>query len=365
MYKDTKSIRQMYGDAIKKYRIERERKISQTQLCNKINCKLNDISLTLYQKQISRIESADTSISLPHKIIEAISEECRIPEDISEPFLKLMNNIEDIDRNRPQIHIEEYDQLLVKPSHTELQIYQGEYYCYFYSTDSSEPKIIKGKLSFNLDYKQSICRTDLKILINDEPIKEYKGQFILNSHYRKIYIILIGNMKQEVCFLIFNHFNSTINYNQLNMALALTTSSGSQKRPTMHRMLISRKQLSDETIKLITPELKLNTDIITISENNLNDMEKELEIDSKNKKYNDVILKCIKYIKEKAKKEYFYTIDESIIYDSSEITVNDIERSYIISLLRDKANTEYYNKISDTVEEICLKIIDDMENQKD
>lgn len=57
-------------------------------------------------------------------------------------------------------------------------------------------------------------------------------------------------------------------------------------------------------------------------------------------------------------KESYYTIDESIIYDSSEITDNRTQRANIVSILRENSNSEYYNKISDTVEEICLNIID-------
>ena len=63
-----------------------------------------------------------------------------------------------------------------------------------------------------------------------------------------------------------SHFNSTIHPNLLNVAIALTTSSGIEKRPTMHRILISRKRIRNkETLELIQAQLCLNTDQICIS----------------------------------------------------------------------------------------------------
>lgn len=145
-----------------------------------------------------------------------------------------------------------------------------------FSTNSLEPKIIKGYSSFTLDYNNSMCLVELTLYNNGKPIKQYHGQFVFNDYYRKTYIVLIGEQKQEVCFMALNHFNSTINSNQLNMALALTTFSGSQKRPTMHRVFICRKKLNEKTLKLITPELKLNTDKITISKSNLEHLEEKM-----------------------------------------------------------------------------------------
>lgn len=360
MNEQNKIIRKKFGEQVRKYRESGIRKISQDELSKKINRRIFNKNSCLSQKKISRIELADESLFLVESVIDAISTECNIPIDISEPFIKLMKdfNVNEDNDDFPILIIEN-DQLLSKPIHSELQIYEGDYFCYFYSTDSSNPTIIKGKLSFLLDYKNSICRTELQILKNKKTIKQYKGQFVLNLHYRKIYIVLVGCIKQEICFLVLNHFNSTINPNKLNMALVLTTLSGSQKRLTAHRMLITRKELNDKTLSFIEPELKLNTDVINLSEEELNELENEL-VNSKSK-YAGSALKCVKYIKENAKKKIIYYIDESIIYDSSEISQNDIERSYIISLLRKYSDTKYYNKISDTIEEICLKIIESME----
>lgn len=367
MSNDLQLIRQRFGEEIRKYRHEQPTIISQERLSIRINMKLNNGNLSrLNQKSISRIELADSSVILPSKTVKAIAEECNIPSDVFQPYLDLMNVVEDIKgHKKPLVSIKEKEQLLANPSNTEFENYQGEYYCYFYSTDSAEPKLIKGRLFLNIDTEYSMCRAELKVLRDDEPIKVYCGQFVLNLHYRKAYMVLIGKDKQELCFLIFNHFNSTINLNQLNMALALTSSSGSQKRPTMHRVLISRKQLNEKSEKLIIPELKLNTDKIIISESNLEKLQKEIskkfELEKENNNHYVGVLNCIKYIKENCTKEAYYTIDESIIYDSSTITEDEIERSYIISILREKSNTEFYNKISDTIEEICLKIVNNQE----
>lgn len=349
MSSDAELIRNKFGEAIRKYRKDQDIIISQERLCEKINKFLRKERLpTLYQELISRIELGNNKIVLPSKTVLIIAKVCNIPSECSKPYLELMNKLGDFKRRKKsQICIKEHNNLLVEPTHSEIQAYIGEYFCYFHSTNSSDPKINKGILFISQDYEESICSTRLLILRDDEPIKEYHGQLLLNLHYRKAYMILLGKDKQEICFLILNHFNSTVNSNQLNMALALTTSSGSQKRATMHRMLISRKQLNDKSIKLIEPQLKLNTDKIMISESKLKRLQQELMGKFSSKKEDleqEVALECLKYIKEQCHKELYYTIDESIIYDSSRITDNKIIRSYIVSLLREYTDVEYYNK---------------------
>ena len=356
-------IRIKFGEAIREFRKKQVTLLSQSKLCDRINRKLSKTeSQFLNQKSLSRIERGEKSIVLSANTVLLIAKECAISEEIYAPFLDLMNLTEEIKYgNKPLLYIKEQGQLLVNPSHSEFKMYEGEYHCYFYSTNSAEPKIINGLLTIKLDEHKSICYAEMSILKDGKIIKKYKGQFVINLHYRKAYMVLIGTEKQEICFLILNCFNATVEENQLNMALVLTTSSGSQKRPTMHRMLISRKILSDDIAKSVLPELKLNTDTITISEENLNILKNQIRKEVSDNKDIDgttyFILNSIDHIEKNGKKEVFYTIDESEIYDSSRITNDTNIRSHIISKLREFSNATFYNKVSDTVEEICFNII--------
>lgn len=363
-------IRENFGKEIKLYREKNKPKISQKVLCSKLKKHIgNDAkSKIINQRNISRIEHGNPSIILSTTVILALKEVCGLSDEVTDAYIKLLGNLPEIEDEQQIISIKEHGYLITDMSHEEFNAYTGKYFCYFHSTNSEQPKIIHGILTLsNENNIDSHCTAILEIYENSKPIKTYRGQFMLNLHYRTSYCFLVAQDKQEVCLLISNHFNSTIKKNLLNMSLVLTTSAGSQKRPTMHRMLFSRKELTEETLMLIHPQLKLNTDRITVSENEINSLKMECEkklVEQPNSDTNkpyEVLLKCIEYIKHYCKKETYYSIDESIIYDSETITNNTDLRCFAISKLREHSIDNYYNKISDTIHNVCLNII----NQQD
>ena len=69
------------------------------------------------------------------------------------------------------------------------------------------------------------------------------------------------------------------------------------------------------------------------------------------------ILDCIDHIKENADREVYYKIDESIIYDSGMFSDDVKTRSLIVSALREYSGALFYNKVSNTVEEICKNLV--------
>lgn len=366
--KERANIIAQFGKAIKHFREEPrggEKKTSQQQLCNMVNNRHRGIDKWIRQENISRLERG-TLVLLPAHVVKALADVCELPDEVVKPYLDIMANY-----TKSEMQLEESDvlisgrgQLLTNPSNEEFDSYLGKYHCYFHSTNSRDPKLVQGILVINGN-KKSItkCVAELDIYEDGKVIKSYKGQFMLNMHYRMSYCVLIGNDKQEVCMLISNHFNITKGENLLNVALVLTTSAGSQKRPTMHRMLFTRKELSTTEKKQVQSILKLNTDSIIISEKGLDELKKKTEQDitrvklEKSKLKYKKILECIEYIKKQSKPELYYRIDEAIIYDSDTFTEDLKLRSFIVSSLREYSSTEYYNKISDTVRDICLNII--------
>ncbi len=360
MIKDFKIIRERYGKAIATYRIAEFPKISQEKLCERVNNRINKTakSYLLSQKKLSRIENGFHSIYIPIETVKVLNEICNIPDEISCPFMGLMmNNIAESIEN--PILIKEHGEILTQPIGTELNSYLGKYFCYFYSTDSANSKLIEGEMVLSIDeQKHDTCVAQFTIYEESKPIKIYNGQFFINRHYRMSYCVLIGESYQEVSVLFSNHFNATIKKNLLNVALVLTTSAGSQKRPTMHRMIITRKKPDNKQLTILKAQLKLNTDELWISEEELQTLKNDL--------INDPILddthikeisKCIDYIMNNGHKETYYHIPESVLYDG-DLVINDPNlRSFIVSYIRNKTNVPYYNKISDTVREICLDII--------
>lgn len=366
---DTKLIRESFGRAIRSFRTHQSRRISQTALCNMVNTALltNKSPVGLYQKKLSRIERGDMTIILPRKTIKELQRICSLSDEVVEPYIELMNDIQDgqeEDAVINPVHIEEYGQLLAKPNHSEFKGYIGDYYCYFYSTDSKSPKIVKGRMRISVNDLAS-CAAEVIIYEKGHVIKQYAGQFVINQHYQMWHCILVGRAHQEVCLLTSSHFISAIKENLLSMAVVLTASAGMRKRPTMHRMLISRSKINNKTLKLIQSQLMLNTDVITISEEKLYGLEqsvaeKEQQATGlKEKAQYEAVLACINYIKSNAKKTAYYQIEESIIYDSMTIADDSSLRSFVVATLRNNSDEKFYNKISQTVQDICMNIIKD------
>lgn len=356
-----------FGKEVKKMRKNLFPQKSQTGFSKIINEHLNDTKFILSQKKVSDIERGN-KIPIPESFViefAKISNDFGYEFDkkIVSDFLKEIKNIKKNAHNsKPIISIVEHEDLVSKSTRKVFEQYIGSYNCLFHSTDSSEPKAIKGIMEIKEDSMNNQCRVTFSIIENSVAIKEYEGIFILNSHYNMWYSLLVGKEKQEICMIASQHFNSTLRKNLYNIALVITTSAGIRKRPTMHRMFISRDDITKNKMDLIIPQLKLNDDTIFISETELtnlkSDMQKKLTepVDEKQKRYFDVVLKCIAEI-EKSPSEKYYRISEAIIYDSNKISKDKKILGYAISKIRRYTDNKYYNKLSDTVHEICTNIM--------
>lgn len=314
--------------------------------------------------------------------IQVLQQVCKLEDSVVEPLLRSLDepketeefttyNSDELPCQRTKIYIPETGQLhsnISSPT-SELKGYCGEYYTLFLSTDSADKRLVEGKLVISQDQTDpSLCDVHLTLYGSKRnAIKWYTGTCFINRHYRTWHCILIGQKKQEVCMLTASHFNATLHQSQFNMTLALTTSAGVQKRPTVHRLFLSRKPIPKKDRQLIQAQLMMNTDSICISEKALLDLENEirLEIQKTNSKLKQsecqAVLAAIHKIRELGHKEAYYTIDESIIYDAETIAADKRFRGFAVSRIRSRTNNVYYNKVSQTVLEICANIL---ENRK-
>lgn len=367
--KNDEQVRAAFGREIRCFRERQHHRLSQESLCDRVNAAVQTDKppLALYQKKLSRIEKGDRAIILPEKTIHVLQKICELSDQIVEPYIELMNSMANEQKTEnvvDVVRVEEFGQLLTKPQHSVFKGYIGNYHCYFYSTDSKNPKIVRGILTISTNGTAS-CAAEIILYEGKRPIKQYSGQFFLNQYYQMWYCILVGKERQEVCLLTSNHFNSTIKENILNMALVLTTSAGMQKRPTMHRMLISRAKLKKDTLLLIQSQLMLNTDVITISEERLCCLEQSVaekvqkEANQRLSAQYEALMACISYIRSNGKKKTYYQIDESVIYDSATIIDDASLRSFVVATLRNNTDERFYNKISQTVQDICINIVQD------
>jgi hypothetical protein len=106
--------------------------------------------------------------------------------------------------------------------------------------------------------------------------KEYNGRLIISKPQTSCYCILSNPRIGEVCMLSFYHryfFTSELHFRLANV---LTTSAGDNRRPTIHRMLLSRTSLSEDVKNMVKAGLLLNNSEIIIREDSLDEIKKEL-----------------------------------------------------------------------------------------
>ena len=80
-----------------------------------------------------------------------------------------------------------------------------------------------------------------KIDVSGQKItKNYTGDMIISVSFSSCYCSLINSEIGELCFLFFHHMFLFSQEIICRVGGVLTTSSGSNRRPTMHRMVISK-----------------------------------------------------------------------------------------------------------------------------
>jgi len=285
-------------------------------------------------------------------------------KDISE-FLSFRNiGIENASNIYSTTNIQESDNFVFDTNRPAFNGYLGNtYYVYFHSTMSSESKLIYGELTFNSTGKDR-CRVDLVLYTGKTDVsgkkitKNYIGDMIISIPQSSCYCILTNQRIGEMCFFIFHHM---FLFNQemiCRMAVALTTSSGENKRPTIHRLVITKQKFdldaNPHDLSFLQGQLKLNSQKIIISKKTFETIKSQLSPDS------DADL--IFYLTEIEKlflHEEFYIIDENKILLSD---IDVITKVRGISLLREKSIAENFNKISTTTDEFLFEYIQHSKN---
>ena len=180
-------IKNEFGRAVYEYRYSHTPKISQKMLAMKVVRDTNGKNIK--QEVISHLEHGK-DVFLTKEEIVGLQKICAIPEDIAEPFIKLVELRYSSKIKENLVNIREHEYLITKYRHSEVKFYEGNYYCYFHSTDSDDYKIVEGIMSILPFQTPNICEAKFVIYENEEAIKEYVGQFFLNTLYDMTYCIL-------------------------------------------------------------------------------------------------------------------------------------------------------------------------------
>jgi len=243
--------------------------------------------------------------------------------------------------------------IVTEPMDSVFRGYLGDYYIYFTPTYSSGKGFIKGRM--NISKGDSDIRVKIKLEEHVEGEsghhidKTYEGVLVHSTTVKCCYCILSSPVIGEMCFFMFRHFHLNNQDLQCRMAETLTASAGGEdKAPTIHRMLISRAQISDRDIFSLLPLLSLNNSQIIISQHVLQSLAKD------NPAYEEII----NYIMDLpgTKPESYYHIRENILR-SAIYGHKDISLISMILSLREQALSSRYNKVSKKADELLRSLL--------
>ena len=168
--------------------------------------------------------------------------------------------------------------LITDPKHTLFSGYIQDYYCYYYSTHSSENKndesILRGIL--RLEAENNYCKATLTINTNTVDdngkinYKEYVGYAVISPTVNSLHCVMYSDSICEFCFLMFRLFKLNFGKQDCRIAEVLSSSSISEhRRPTVLRMFLSKEPVKASDLKVISPALFLNYSTIVIDKENL------------------------------------------------------------------------------------------------
>lgn len=249
--------------------------------------------------------------------------------------------------------------LVFDPDKLEFSGYLSDepFYCYFYPTISSEHSLLCGRLRFTKNKARQRCDAFLEIEARQrrdadgEAVKKlYRGTLIVSIPQRSCYCILSNLEYGEICMINFHHrYFLTQHSLQCRLACAITTSAGENRRPTVHRMLITKNALSDADLKILKPQMRLNTRKIIVPKEEVDRLIQAGELPEQ-------VAALFREGGPVAPMPY-YAFDESRIQG---MEIETMDRIRAISRLRDASAAPTYCKSSAKADELIFKYLNQM-----
>lgn len=329
----------------------------------KVNQKIKKMHITQKELSLSTgISQSTLSKLLANKskftVEQLLKISIALQTDISE-FASFENGTRNSVENMYSSLVEN-DNLVCDTKRTAYKGYlNNEYSIYFYPTISSEDKLIHGKLRI-YDTDENRCKINFKLytgkidIAGEKITKNYTGDMIISIPLSSCYCILINQSIGEMCFLIFHHMFLFNHDMMCRVGAALTTSSGENRRPTLHRMIISKYDfdMQDDSpdLHFLKGQLKLNDSKIIISKTALEDL-KRYALKNNLEEFQTFFSS----FETLSLPDEYYVIDENKLLDS---TISISTKVQCISLLREKSISNKYNKISTKSDEYLFKYLE-------
>lgn len=228
--------------------------------------------------------------------------------------------------------------------------YEGTYNTYFYQTISGKEELLHGILTFDKS-KNGFFNVHFSLYSGDYDeqgnniTKNYEGYLVYSIKTQVVSCLLLSAKVGEICLINFRYI--PINHNKLvcRMALAITSSAGTPRLPTVHRLYFTRMELSEEELTKLRGQLLMNSSSIIVSRENLKNFIKETKLPVFFRNTLENILEQENYIK----------INETALFENatSHPTTEEIEALF---QLRNISEEVRYNKISSRTDEYTFKL---------
>ena len=254
-----------------------------------------------------------------------------------------------------------YDSLIADCTRKEFTPYLGDYFCYFYRTKSNESDMLCGTLRFEKAKNSKKCIVSISFETGKytedgkKILKKYTGEACISLSMQAVYCTVQNDEIGEICYFVFSYRPILYEKLECKLAAVLTVSAGGNRMPTLHRMLISRKKLSDETLSLLEGQLNLNASEILISHSAFNAMLKD-DVPESFRQYfceqNEA--KPLDQIFTNVASIPYYYLNESVIRDSF---MPPEDKQKMICLLRKYSYSPKYNKIGTKADELVYQVL--------
>lgn len=153
--------------------------------------------------------------------------------------------------------------------------YQGNYHLYFFQTISQKDALLEWELKIKKSEKSShleaklILKSQIRNANNQLVQKEYDGYIICSDITKTVVCPLFSAKLGEICMLNFNHFALQEDDLACRLAVAITSSAGNPRLPTVHRAFLCRKKLTLKEQELLKGHLMMNRSEFLVSKANL------------------------------------------------------------------------------------------------
>lgn len=247
--------------------------------------------------------------------------------------------------------------LVYNTDEDEFKGYAGLYHTYFFPTISAEEGLLHGWLTFEPSSSGEYCAAHFKLNTGKKNIgqkngddttiyKLYEGELVISVRMNACYCYLTNHDIGEICFLIFHHMYLNNEELSCRLATAATVSAGDNRRPTMHRILLSRRELSKEELSVVKSQLLMNTTDILISARCYDELCTQELLPMEMRPPSPFV--------NMLPKEEYYSISEAHI---RALHISREEKVKALCALRGKSTSPKYNKIGSKCDELIFEYL--------